>query len=1317
MTRLLVAARASTAARVARSARRHGLSPVGVFTQADRDARWLDLLDDAVEVSTYDAVPALVAAARETGAHLLHPGVGFAAESASLARACLEAGLTWVGPSPETLDLVTDKAALARTAAGLGVPVPRTVGPVSTLDGLARACHEVAGPAVVKTVHGGGGRGVLPLPTTGPEEVEHAWRTLAGMGPLLVQADVPVARHVEVQALADGHGGILTLGTRECSVQRRAQKLIEEAPAPFLPGQLTDQLESWTRLVLRSVSLQGLATCEFLLPRGGTPVLLEVNARLQLEHAVTEEVCGTDLVRAQLVVAEGGGLTQVLATCGGHAEHRDGSRPAPTGSTAQSAQALEQHEPDLRVRTEGHAVEARLYAEDPQTLLPSQTPLRSLSVPLSTPQERAQVAAGQVPRPPRLRVERAVFAGDALQPGFSEPLALITASASSRQEALGVLEQTLAAVEVQGPPTLVPLLRQALCAPEMAGAGSAYEVTTRWVEERLRPQAPGAGLSGLSYPGPSLSVAPAAPTAPPGGAEGFHRGTPGTPGTSGTPGAPGSPALLSDVVELRAPMAGALVAPARPGPARAGQAVAVIEAMKMRLPLPAPADGVVDADGPVLEAGTPVAAGQVLARLLPEAPSALGDGSGSPAASTPTVPQPPTRRRRRPRAVERVRDLVDEGSLRDVVDEDAVLTAWAQVAGREVAVWAQDPSVMGGTIGLAGARRVAGLIDRAASQAVPVISLLDGGGARVQEGVNALAGVGLILAAQTRAHGRTLQLGLVLGPAAGGAAYAPALTDLLVMVEGEGEVFLTGPAILASSTGERTSPEKLGGAEVHARHAGTAHLTVPDEAAAWRAARALVGLARVPTSQGLALPLRTGGAGLEVAVGDRLTAQAVPADPSEPYDVRGLLRRLTDRGDLIELRPQWAPNVVTALARVEGVPLGVVANQPAVLAGALDPLSSQKVAEHVGLCARLGLPVLTVVDTPGFLPGTQAERAGTVRLGARMVAAYAGYEAGGGLLLTLITRRAFGGAYVALGSRALAGGRTAAWPGSQVGVMDAASAVDLVSRRQLRQAGQDGEDVEALREELIERERAAQAGEQAVDQGWVEELVAPESTRSWLARVLTCPAPPAEGTPAPRLTHVGGVHHPGDGWVECSCGSRHWGLRGAAGVLAWRLAAPSRDEVPPGGHSDETRSHDEAGLEVLLQLRAGWTHRGGTWGLPGGAVAEGESPAEAALRELEEETGLPARTLRLGLSHVQDHGPWSYSTFTAQAAADPAWDRLVAADGESTRLEWVRLVPEDGSWQHPGGGTLPLLPALEAVWDELAGLLPAPGSQLLVRVG
>ncbi len=376
-----------------------------------------------------------------------------------------------------------------------------------------------------------------------------------------------------------------------------------------------------------------------------------------------------------------------------------------------------------------------------------------------------------------------------------------------------------------------------------------------------------------------------------------------------------------------------------------------------------------------------------------------------------------------------------------------------------------------------------------------MVGLWESGGARLDEGAPSLHGMGLIFAASTRASGRVLQLSVVLGAAAGGAAYGPALTDLVVLGPGA-RVFVTGPDVVRSITGESTDAEHLGGPEPHSRHSGLAHIVAADEPAALHAARELLHLFAGPP--------------VGLAAGPRPDpATLLPESPRRAYDVRPLLAALLDRAPL-ELQPRWAPNMVTAVGRLGGRAVGVIATNPLRLGGCLDATSAEKAARFVRLCDGHRVPLLVVVDTPGFLPGVHQEHGGVVRRGAKLLHAFADATVP---RVTVVTRKAYGGAYIAMNSRSLGATAVLAWPDAEIGVMGEMPAVKLLHRREL--AAATAEDRPALEAELAASYRQRCGGlATACREGYVDAVVAPGETRAELLRLLT-PASAGDSAPWP----------------------------------------------------------------------------------------------------------------------------------------------------------------------------------------------------------
>jgi acetyl-CoA carboxylase carboxyltransferase component len=414
--------------------------------------------------------------------------------------------------------------------------------------------------------------------------------------------------------------------------------------------------------------------------------------------------------------------------------------------------------------------------------------------------------------------------------------------------------------------------------------------------------------------------------------------------------------------------------------------------------------------------------------------------------------------------------------------DDGVLVGGGRVEGRPVFCYAQDPSYLGGSLGQVHAESIVRVMELARRRAAPVVGFVESGGARLQEGHDALAGYGRIFRASVQLSRIAPQITVVSGVAAGGGAYSPALTDFVVMTEA-GRMFLTGPRIVRAALGEEVGMEELGGPDVHGRN-GVAHFIVDSESDAATLARELLGL----LSQRVGEPPPP-------ADPDRSPepVPTVPSDPRKVYDVREVARSLLDGGELLEESPRWAANMVTGLGRIEGQPVAVIANQPRVLAGVIDAAGAEKAARFVEKCDRFRLPLIVLADTPGFMPGVREEGAGVIRRGAGLLHAFAGATVP---KLTVVLRKAYGGAVITMNSRDLGADAVFAWPGAEIGIMAARQAVDIVHRKRLAEG--DG-DPELLASAYAEEHLGADA---AAATGFVDEVIEPEATRVHLARTL-----------------------------------------------------------------------------------------------------------------------------------------------------------------------------------------------------------------------
>jgi propionyl-CoA carboxylase beta chain len=471
-------------------------------------------------------------------------------------------------------------------------------------------------------------------------------------------------------------------------------------------------------------------------------------------------------------------------------------------------------------------------------------------------------------------------------------------------------------------------------------------------------------------------------------------------------------------------------------------------------------------------------------------------------------------------ARERIDLLLDPGSFHeidafatrseDAFSPESVVTGWGTVDGRTVFVFSQDFTVQGGSVGQVHGAKICKVLDMAMKSGAPVIGINDSGGARIQEGVDSLWAYGEIFTRNTLASGVIPQISVIMGPCAGGAVYSPAITDFVFMVDELSHMFITGPQVIQAVTGEEVSFEDLGGAKVHNQRSGVAHFLEPDEETCLQDVRRL--LSYLPSNNMDDPPL----VDLEddpARSSPELDA-VIPDDPQAPYDMRDVIQLVVDGGELMEVARYFAPNLIVGFARMSGQSVGIIAQQPRVLAGALDINSADKGARFIRFCDSFNIPLITFCDTSGFLPGLNQEHGGIIRHGAKMLYAYAEATVP---KIAVITRKAYGGAYIAMSSKHLRSDVNYAWPNAEIAVMGPEGAVNVVNRREIEAA----EDAEGKRAELVQEYREKYATPYiAAARGYIDAVIVPHETRPRIIESLAVLENKRDGLPPKKHGNI-----------------------------------------------------------------------------------------------------------------------------------------------------------------------------------------------------
>lgn len=1071
--KLLIANRGEISIRIARACAELGLTSVAIYPDDDESGRHVVSASEAVEIpgrgpAAYLDIEAVLAAAKSAGCSMIHPGYGFLSENAAFAARCAEEGLVFIGPDADALTTLGDKARARAVAKRLGVPVVEGLETVTSGE-QAQAFFEAqpAGTAVmVKAVAGGGGRGIRivrvvdELPAA-IESCRNEARAAFGDDALYIERMIERARHVEVQVLGDGQGGVIHLWNRECTLQRRNQKLIEIAPSPWIDAALRDAMLADAIALAADVGYRGLATMEFLVDIDrGDYAFIEVNPRVQVEHTVTEEVSGIDLVATQIRLCAG----ETLAELGLSQE----TIPAPAG----------------------FAVQARVNAE----IMEADGSARMAS---------GRITAYEVPTGPRLRVDGAGYAGLTLSPYYDSLLAKVILRGDSGWPKLCEgLDRALSEFRIDGPPTNIGFLRKLLGRDEVKRG----EITTRFVDQHI-----------------GALVEAEAPAQRYGNCEWSQEATAG-----------GGADIAEGMKAVAAPMSGVLIKLlVCEGDAVAeGAPVAILEAMKMEHVVKAETAGHVRA---IAEEGAVVGEGDALVVLEPADVAARTDAEGDvfdPDHIRPDLAEARARRNEgldaaRPDAVarrhakgkrtarENIADLCDPDSfveygalgvaaqrsrhpeehLRKISPADGLVAGLGSINGAEfgpdkarAAVMSYDYTVFAGTQGNIGHRKTDRLLRVAERASLPVVIYAEGGGGRPGDTDNR---PGVNLANPTfwqlaRMSGVAPMVGIVSGRCFAGNAAVLGVCDVVIATE-DANIGMGGPAMIEGAGLGVFRPEDVGPTSVQGQN-GVIDVLVADEAEATRAARKYLSYFQGATS-------------VWKAPDQRLLRGCVPEDRKRAYDVRPLIETLADEDSVLELRAGFGPALVTALIRLEGRACGVMANVAAVNGGALDRDEADKAARFMQLCDAYDLPIISLIDTPGFMVGPDAETRANVRHFSRMFLVGASLNTP---YLSVILRKAYG-----LGAMAMAGGSfhessqmTLSWPSGEFGAMGLEGAARLGFRKEL-EAIEDPDAREARYREIVDGMYEAGKAVNIAPYLSIDSVIDPAETRAMLVAGLS----------------------------------------------------------------------------------------------------------------------------------------------------------------------------------------------------------------------